>query len=128
MENPVFLRCCIALPVPAPRRGSGWEAAAALVELLLRNGDLLRVGGGRGRLLGFGWFGYFFFFLKMLFHHLSPDGLGLLHQLMTKAVQNPQRRLPLSLHEAVSAEGFASSGALVQPWEPLWLPKSGIKL
>lgn len=47
----MLLHC---VPVPAHLRRSGWETAAALVELLLRNGDFLRVGGSRGRLLAFG--------------------------------------------------------------------------
>lgn len=58
--------CACASSAPGLRRGT----AAALVELLLRNGDFLCVGGGSGSLLGFG-FGLFFFFsflCKMLFH------------------------------------------------------------
>lgn len=63
----MLLHC---VPVPAHLRGSGWETAVALVELLLRNGDFLHVGGGRGRMLEFG-FGVFcrfwVFFTKSYF-------------------------------------------------------------
>lgn len=100
------------VPVPAPLRGSGWGTAAALVELLLRNQDFLRVGGGRGRLLGFGLF-FFFSFLQNAFSSFNTRWFGT-SPVLAKAAREAALTSVHAGIEAVSGEGFVSYGAFVR--------------
>lgn len=106
--------CACASSAPGLRLG----AAAALVELLLRNGDFLCVGGGRGRLLGLGfgfWFLFFFFFLPLqnAFSLFNTRWFGT-SPVLAKSSREAALVSAHSGIKTVAAEGCVNSAAFVQ--------------
>lgn len=116
---------CCSVCLCQLRSGAPAGAAAALVELLLRNGEFLCVGGGRGRLLGLGFgFSYFLFFflpLQSAFSLFNTRWFG-----TSPVLAKCSREAALvSAHSGIKAacEFWCLCAAVT-----LWLPKSGNKM